>query len=128
MKSMGVTLYWGEGYKAGQAHGIDFANSDIKMIQVFLKFLREICGVDEKRLRIYLYCYSNQNPPGLVRFWSKVTGVPKDQFTKPYIRKDFRLEKKDKMPYGLIHIRYSDKKLFLLIKKWIEEYKEILDA
>ena len=33
-------------------------------------------------------------------------------------------EKKLKMPYGLVHIRYSDKKLLLLIKKWIDDYKE----
>ncbi len=127
LKSIGVTLYWGEGYKTGLANAVDFANSDIKMIQLFLRFLRKICGIDETRLRVYVYCYSNQNPPELIRFWSKITGIPKSQFTKPYVRKDFRLEKKDKMPYGLVHIRYSDKKLLLLIKEWIEECKQILD-
>ena len=28
------------------------------------------------------------------------------------------------MPYGLVHIRYADKKLLTVIKKWIEEYKD----
>jgi Tat protein secretion system quality control protein TatD with DNase activity len=34
----------------------------------------------------------------------------------------FLLEKQNKMPYGLVHIRYSDKKLLALIQKWTKEY------
>ena len=45
-----------------------------------------------------------------------------NQFIKPYIREDFKVDKIDKMKYGLVHIRYSDKKLFLQIKKWTDEY------
>jgi len=44
--------------------------------------------------------------------------VPVQQFTKPYVRKDYKIEKIDKMPYGLVHIRYADKKLYLQIEKW----------
>ena len=55
LKAVGVSLYWGEGYKADGAHGVDFANSDVYMIVTFLKFLREICGVNEKRITIYTY-------------------------------------------------------------------------
>lgn len=123
MKIIGVTLYWCEGYKTERSTTVDFANSDPQMIAVFTKFLRTICGVSEKRLRVYLYQYSNQNTDMLIRFWSRVTSIPPCQFTKPYIRRDFREDKKDKMPHGLIHIRYHDKKLLLLIKEWIEEYK-----
>ena len=28
------------------------------------------------------------------------------------------------MKYGLIHIRYMDKKLLVAVKQWIENYKE----
>lgn len=125
LQVMGTMLYWGEGYKSGRGAMVDFANSDKDMIILFLKFLRNICGVDEKRLRVYSYFYANQNVNKNTNYWSKITKISKKQFTKPYIRKDYDENKTDKMPNGLIHIRYSDKKLLNLIKNWINKYKNI---
>ena len=124
LKNIGVTLYWGEGYKAESASGVDFANSDIEMIKVFMRFLREICGIREDRLRIYLYCYSNQKPLDLIKFWSRITKVSPRQFSRPYIRTDFVESKKAKMPHGMIHVRYGDKKLLRQILKWIDDCKQ----
>ncbi|MCX6713076.1 MAG: hypothetical protein NTY66_02625 [Candidatus Vogelbacteria bacterium] len=121
LKLLGVILYWGEGYKAGET--IDFANSDTEMIKAFLNFLRKICGIREDRLRVYMYCYSNQHPVALIKYWSNVTKIPAKQFTKPYVRQDYQLGKEGKMRYGLIHIRYNDKKLWQVIMGWMEEYK-----
>lgn len=122
LKITGLILYWGEGYKTDMSSGIDFANSDPDMIVIFVKFLREIYRVDEKRFRILLYCYSDQNIPSLIKFWSKLTGIPESQFSKPYVRNDFRKDGR-KMKYGMVHIRYADKKLFLSIMKSVEEFK-----
>lgn len=125
LKAVGTVLYWGEGYKkVGRNTSVDFANSDAEMVSVFMSFLRKICGVDESRLRVLVYCYANQNISGLVDFWSELTQIQKAQFTKPYVRKDFRKEKINKMPHGLVHIRYADKKLLDTIVAWIEEYKK----
>ncbi len=118
----GVMLYWAEGFQSDNATSVDFANSKPKMISVFMEFLREICGVDESRFRAYLYCYSNQDIEELISFWSKLTKIPKDKFSKPYIRKDFKKEKIGKMKYGLLHIRYADKKLLNKIREWITIY------
>ena len=115
-------LYWAEGSTAGDMT-VDFANSDKDMIALFLKFLRKVCGIDEDRLRVYSYFYANQNISKNINFWSKVTKIDKKQFTKPYIREDYDKNKTQKMPYGLIHIRYSDKKLLNLIKNWINGYR-----
>ena len=124
LKIAGIMLYWGEGFQSEKAHNIDFANCKPRMIRVFLNFLRIICSVDERKLRIYLYAYSNQDIQSIIEFWSKFTGIPKSQFSKPYIRHDFKVEQSGKMKYGLIHVRYYDKKLLQLIKQWIEEYAE----
>lgn len=124
LKAIGAMLYWGEGAKGGKAgscNSVDFANSDPKMIIVFMRFLRDFCGIDEKRLRCYLYCYSDQKPKKLIKFWSKFTQIPANQFTKPYIRRDFKKNSR-KMEYGLIHIRYNDKKLLIEIENMIEYY------
>jgi len=125
LKALGIALYWGEGAKFKGAQSIDFANSDPVMIGVFLQFLRTIFVIRESKFRIQLYCYANQNTGELIQFWSTLTGIPKSQFIKPYVRQDFRAEKAGKMRYGLIHVRYCDKKLLLLILDWIKEYGEI---
>ena len=129
LKIAGIMLYWAEGAKSprryhGQSRGgtVDLANSDPRMIKLFLKFLRKICGVDEQRLRVHLYCYADQNVNSLKKYWRKITGISLKHFIKPYVRQDFLLEKSGKMKYGLVHIEYSDKKLFLQIKNWIEQY------
>ena len=121
----GLMLYWSEGAKTGSGSAIDFANSDPQMIKVFMKFLREIFGVQEKRIRVLLYCYADQNINELINFWSKVAGVSRRQFTKPYVRKDFRKEGR-KMLYGLVHVRYSDKKLLSVILDLIEDHKNAI--
>lgn len=84
LKVIAVTLYWGEGYKTEKSGGIDLANSDVSIIMLFLSFLREVCGVDESRLRVLLYCHTNQSQKKLIDFWSKKTKISKKQFTKPY--------------------------------------------
>ena len=128
LKIAGIMLYWAEGGKEVKYNGqsratsANFTNSDPEMIKLFLKFLREICGVNEQRLRVHLYCYANQDVDCLKKYWQEITNIPLTQFIKPYVRQDFLLEKKDKMKYGLIHVVYSDKKLFLQIMDWIKEY------
>lgn len=107
----GLMLYWGEGVKVG-TNMVDFVNSNQKMVVIFLKMLRQIYQVKESKLRILLYCYGNQNTKNLINFWSKLLKIPKKQFIKPYIRQDFNSKKINKMPHGVIHIRYCDKKLF----------------
>jgi len=123
LKTAGIMLYWAEGNRGNSGEfTVDFSNSDPQMIQLFLKFLREICGVDENRLRVLLYCYTDQDIKTITRYWQRITKISLKQFTKPYLRKDFLPEKSGKMKYGLAHIRYSDKKLFLEIQEWIEKY------
>ncbi len=104
----GAMLYYGEGAKTGGS--VDLANSDTRILKVFLKFLRDICRVKEERLRFYLYCFSDQNPQKLIDYWVKELGVNKRSFTKPHVRKLYPTLHR-RMPYGVLHIRYSDLRL-----------------
>jgi hypothetical protein len=125
LKSIGTMLYWCEGYKGSEYsrnNVVDFANCDPAMVYIFLIFLRKIYRIDESRLRILLYCYSNQNVKDLIKYWSSLTKIPASQFTKPYIRNDYRTNGRI-MPYGMVHIRYNDKKLLSEIKNLIESCK-----
>jgi len=105
-------LYLAEGAKTGTT--VDFANSSPTLIKVFLTFLRKVCAIDENRLKLYLYCFSNQRPTKLIDFWSKELKIKRRQFTKPYIRSVTKPSSRI-MRYGLLHLRYSDKKLLMQI-------------
>lgn len=120
LKIAGIMLYWAEGTL--NHNTVDLANSNPEMIKIFLMFLRTICGVREERLRVYLYAYSYQDINKLKFFWNKHTKIPLSQFTKPYVRMGNENLSLRKLPYGLVHIRYNDKKLLALIKSWIDEY------
>lgn len=117
-----IMLYCGEGAKTGNT--VDFANSSPGIIQVFVYFLRRVCQIDENRLRLYLYCFANQNSNKLISFWSKLLKVDKANFTKPYVR-EARVGHSRTIKYGVLHVRYSDKKLLqeilLLSEKFIQE-------
>jgi len=120
LKIAGVMLYWAEGAK--KSSGINFSNSDPKMIQLFLSFLHRICGINDSRLRVHLYMYSNQDLIETKKYWQRITNIPLNQFNKPYVRKNNLSKSGRKLPYGLIQIRYNDKKLLEIIRLWIEEY------
>lgn len=125
LKLLGTTLYWAEGYKTEKSKGIDFANSDPKMIALFLRFLREVCHVDENRIKILLYSHDGALVNEQLNYWSNLLTIPISNFSKPYIAKtDKTLEKKRKMQYGLVHLRYADKKLLFCVLGWIEELKK----
>ena len=111
LKIGGLMLYWGEGSKKSD-NGIDFANSDPIMISYFLKFFRTIYNPTEKRLRALLYTYHDNNIPEQIKYWSNITKIPVSQFSKPYTRSTSQ-QKHDKMPHGLVHVRYYDKRLLL---------------
>jgi transcriptional regulator with XRE-family HTH domain len=122
LRIAGAMLYWGEGHKSDSGSVIDFTNSDPVMIIVFLNFLRGVYKLDERKFRVLLYCYADQDVEELKRFWSELTNIPQAQFIKPYIRTDFRKNGR-KMKHGLVHIRYIDKKLLWAVKGLITEYQ-----
>lgn len=101
-------LYLGEGAKTKNT--VDLANSDPVILRLFVKYLRKICAVDEQKIRVYLYCFENQNTEGLISFWSRTLRIGKDKFIKPYIRKIGASQTRT-MKYGVLHIRYNDKRL-----------------
>ena len=79
---LGLALYAGEGTKGGNT--VCFANSDPRMIWVFTTWLRRFFEVDESRLRVRLYLHEGLDLETAIRFWSELSCVPPDQFTKPY--------------------------------------------
>lgn len=131
----GVSLYWAEGYKRPVVrngrelthHVVSLTNSDLQLINLFLRFLREICNVPEEKIYANLRIFEHQNERNLLNYWSGLTKIPKQRFDKVYkgISKS-SLGKKpyNSLPYGTIQIRVGDTKLFHKIMGWIDGMKQ----
>lgn len=125
LKIAATMLYWGEGAKNGGV--VSFSNSNPEMIRIFMRFMRRICGVDEKRLRVTLHYYEDHDPQKLMQFWSKVTSIPLEQFHTPFLHKR-KLTGTYRNPsrYGTVLVRYGDVKLLETIRSWIRSYTSSL--
>ncbi|MGH2593572.1 MAG: hypothetical protein ACRDGG_08680 [Anaerolineae bacterium] len=82
---MASALYMGEGAKGeGQ---FAFANSDPKLIAMWMTLLRTNFEIDESKFRCRVLMSDDQDEETLHEFWSTVTSVPRSQFQRPSIRK-----------------------------------------
>ena len=99
-------LYWCEGTK-NYFQGVNFINSDSRLVSTFLRFFRKSFQVDEKKFRCCVHIHEYHNAGKQVAFWSKVTDIPKKQFIKPYLKPHTgnRIETDYQ---GCVSIRYHD--------------------
>ncbi len=133
---LGACLYWAEGYKrpiikngkTRSYHPVSLSNSDPQLVAVFMKFLREICQVEENRIFAGLRIYQHHNSDQLLQFWSKLTKIPTERFHKFYYgvsksslgKRPFNI-----LPYGTIQIRVNSTSLYHKIMGWIEALSKI---
>src|SRR5262249_29956271 len=78
----GTALYAGEGDNRDGCVG--FANTNAAMVALFLSWLRTFFDVDESRLRCKLYLHEGLDLEAATAHWSVATGIPTNQFTRPY--------------------------------------------
>ncbi|HUV46601.1 MAG TPA: hypothetical protein VMW29_00565 [Candidatus Bathyarchaeia archaeon] len=118
---VGATLYLCEGTKARvdsrgtKNFSVEFTNIDPRTIKIFLEFLRKVIKIDEKRLKAQLFYYPDHTVERLIDYWSKVTQIPKERFTKP-IKLIQKNKKYKPNPKGILKIRYHHKIHFLKIQ------------
>ena len=132
---LGIALYAGEGtkepqkkqdgtsYRPAESQEVEFANDNPTMINCFLDFL-ELLGFNRKCCVARLKTSSD----GLERnvgYWSKVTGIPKKNFTKPIIRPNrcsTRLSE-----YGSLAIRVYCRPLWRILRYWSLNLQEFYE-
>ena len=119
MSLIGTMLYWAEGYKRDTSSGIDFANSDPDMALLFFRFLKNRYTLNQKRLYFSVYHYSDQDLNAITRFWARKLGVSISSFRHSYKKQNPNSGAR-KLPYGVLHIRYTDKRLLRDVLKLIE--------
>lgn len=114
-----ASLYWGEGAK--QNYIVNFINSDPFMIKLYLNLLRACYNIDEKKFRVRIHLHDYHNEEEMVSFWSKVTGIGKNQFSiynKPHTGKNKKPNYK-----GCLSIRYGDSRIIKEIQIIINRLK-----
>jgi hypothetical protein len=83
----GLFLYWGEGSKT-RISELEVANTDPAVPKFFIYWTTKLLKLDKSKIRVHLHLYSNMNIEKEREFWSKTLNIPKDQFVKPYIKKN----------------------------------------
>lgn len=117
-----VALYWGEGGKTQRT--IRIANSDPAVIKLMMKFFQEFCLVPLSKMRAHVHAFAHTDVEEAVLYWSEVSGIPKKQFYKTYVKNSSSSKlKKNSLPYGTCQIYVHDSVLFITMMAWIEYLK-----
>jgi len=118
----GTALYWGEGGKTLRGQ-VRVSNADPEVIRLMMKYFRTICAVPELKFRGHVHTFSHLNAGIAEKYWSKVSGIPRTQFYKTYVKPSVASKnKKDSLPNGTFDIYVCDTKLFLTIMGWIRKF------
>lgn len=112
---LGLMLYWAEGSRRNK-HIIQMANLDYRLISLFIKFLKRICGIREEKVCLNIQLYRRFDKEKTRNYWSRILGVPK-RYIAVNIHSDTR-SKPDKQwsKYGIARIEVRNVKL----KQWID--------
>ena len=117
----GLMLYWGEGSKTAKS-SLQLANLDHRMLQIFVKFLREICRIHEEKLRLFVRVYKKFDKDKAKKYWAKTLKMSTDRiFVYPHTDKRSKVHKQWS-EYGIATLQCHNLKLREWIAKAIEKH------
>ena len=103
-------------------------NSDPHLILFMVRWIEKTCKISPEGLKLGLIIHSQQNERNIKKFWSELTNVPIQNFTKTYIKKFTTGFKKNDLYYGTVRI-YLPKSADFKIKLfgWIKAVIKDID-
>lgn len=113
----GVMIYWGEGDKISE-HGVRIANTDPRMIKVFVNFLVHVCQIPTKRIRGWVLIYPDLDGQSCRKYWAEHTGLGVDNFSKNITIKG--RHKTHRLQYGVCNVGISSKYFKQKMLVWLE--------
>jgi len=119
-KCEGAKLRKDKRYPKGKTvyYSIEFTNSEVSLIKLFLKFLRKIIKIEEIKLKCELFLYADMKIDVIEKRWQKIVQLPKNQFHKTIIFKT-KISRFKPNPLGTCKIRYVDKGKYLKLNEII---------
>jgi len=100
----GLVIWVCEGTKRNHRQ-VEMVNDNELLVKVFIEYLRSF-AIDERRLRARVQCSAEDVMAEQIR-WSKITGIPVTQFTKPIVKAHKTIVRKSKS----VIVRYSSESL-----------------
>jgi len=123
----GLFLYWGEGSKT-LSTSVSVSNTDPSVINFFAYWAANVLNVPKEKMHISLHLYNDMDIEKEIRFWSNKLNIPKNQFTKPYIKTSLstRINQKGGFGHGTCNLRISNarlsEKVLMAIKAISDKY------
>ena len=102
-----AVLYGCEGAKTDRGSRVTFMNSDPLLIKQFTRLMREAYKIDERKWRCCLHLHSYHTDQKQIRYWSIITAVPENQFTKVYKKNKGGIRRRENYQ-GCLSLRYYD--------------------
>lgn len=117
----GLMLYWAEGSRKNR-HVIQMANLDYRLLLLFTKFLKRICGVREDKLCLNIQLFRRFDKDKTRNYWSRTLGI-----SKWLIAVNIHSDKRSKpnsqwSKYGIARIEVRNVKLKCWIDYTLENY------
>ena len=122
-KLLSALLFWCEGAKTQSC--VEFINSDPAMIEAFMKLLRSAFDLDESKFRVLMHLHEYHNEQKQKGFWSEITKIHQNQFTKTYHKSHTKKRKRKNYP-GCVRISYYDTRIAHQLYAWYNVFAEKL--
>lgn len=117
----GCMLYWAEGAK--DRNRLEFVNSDVNMIELFIDFLRISLKIPDSQIHARIHCHSD-NPEdisNIQEYWSDILKLPLENFGKVQIKNGSK-SRKNRLEYGVCGLRVESTSYVQHIFGAIQEY------
>lgn len=124
----GCMLFWAEGSK--RKNSVIFTNTDLYMMRLFVRFLKEICLVDDTKILVTCrsHILSQHSLEEVEMYWLKALGLKNSNLRKGSMEIRIPKSKRIKCPYGICSVHVHDTKLVQRIFGSIKQYANISDA
>ena len=106
-KLVAALLFWCEGSKRGLSNGVIFTNSDPELVSTFIAALEKGFDIDRSKFRLLLHLHDYHKEATQKAFWSRVTGLPLEQFSQSYKKPNTKIRLREGYP-GCLSLRYGD--------------------
>lgn len=125
----GVALYWAEGFKNKHERRLGFCNSDPRMIKFYINWLEKTLNVKKSDLiaRLTLNISYKDKAREIENYWSKITGISINKFTKPFYQNSLWKKQFNTDDYkGVLRVHVKDSLDNLLrMKGWLEGLSDL---
>ena len=110
---LGLAFYWAEGAKQKPKNvsvGVIFVNSDPAAIRLFVKWLKEVCGVSDDRLGFEIYLHETADAQRARVYWATQLSLPLERLSRVRWKRHRPATRRTNVGesyYGLVRVRVA---------------------